>query len=168
MYFSVPENDSCDGAIEVTSLPILFKDTNKGATPDFTALAIDTCGVNWNTRGVWYNFIGSGAIVRLEYQLWSKANGYSQLSVFTGSCDKLVCVANVQGKAGGGLSPDFNALAAHEFLAEDGVSYRILLTGEKFDTSGDYEFKITEVYVPETWISMSKGMHLLEEYVPAV
>ena len=80
-----------------------------------------------------------------QYQLLSRSIGYSQLSIFTGSCIDLVCVANVQGAADYGYGSKLNGLAAKEFLAENVVNYRIILTGEHFDTRGDYEFKINEV-----------------------
>ena len=83
--------------------------------------------------------MGNGAIVRLEYQFLSEANGLSQLSIFTGSCGEgqLVCLANAQGEA-----------VVHEFLTEENEIYRILLTGEDFDIAADYEFKVSEYEVP--------------------
>jgi len=148
--YEVPVNDRCEGAIAVDpspNLPVLIKEDNRGATPDFTELTVETCGVNWNSRGLWYSLVGNGANVRLEYQLWSKANGLSQLSIFTGSCGEgeLVCFANAQGAADDSYSPDFNALVVHEFLAEEGIEYMILLTGEHFNTAADYEFKVSVI-----------------------
>ena len=72
--YETPDNDSCEMAFFANSLPVIFKGSTLGATPDFNDCNIDTCGVAWYTRGLWYRLEGHGAAVaRLEYQPYSKA-----------------------------------------------------------------------------------------------
>ena len=155
--YEIPPNDSCEGATSIDTLPTTFKGSIREATPDFDVLAIDTCGVNWYTRGVWYKLEGRGTVVRLEYQLNSMAdNGDSQMSIFTGSsCSsldqqkELECLHQVQGADHASYHTTVpNELAVHEFHANEGVVYWFLLTGERFDTVADYEFKVTQYEIP--------------------
>ena len=107
--------------------------------------------MDWYTRGVWYSLVGRGTVVRLDYQLWSDfGNGDSELSIFTGSCDDLVCVTNVQGADHPAFyASDYNnELAWYEFIAEQDKTFWFLLTGERFTAAADYEFTVSEYDIP--------------------
>ena len=147
---AIPENDSCEGSIEVSTFPSILKGSLLGATPDFDESTIDTCGNNFYTRGLWYGLVGRGKVVRLEYQLFSVANGNSKLAIFEGPCSisDAVCLESVEGNAGPYYSPQYNDLVVYEFLAKESTRYLFLLSGETFNTVGDYEFKISEYPTP--------------------
>ena len=152
--YDIPENDVCENAIEPVSLPVTLKGSTFGATPHFNELSIDTCGVDWYTRGVWYKLEGHDTVIRLEYQLFSQGNnGNSELIIFTGSsCANLNCIntAPIEGfdHVYGSEAHLDNELATHEFLAVEGETYWFLLTGETFNTVADYEFKLSEYEIP--------------------
>ncbi|KAL7489444.1 hypothetical protein ACHAW6_015061 [Cyclotella cf. meneghiniana] len=148
--YEVPSNDMCSQATEVTvspSTPFVEKGLSTlGATPDFDDSSIDTCEVDWYTRGVWYRISGHGAVVRIEYQLYSVGMGNSELAIFTGSCESLSCYDIVEGAAnyyGGG-----NELAEDEFIADEGQTYFVWLSGENFDASDTYDLTVSEYDIP--------------------
>ncbi|KAL7521657.1 hypothetical protein ACHAWX_006331 [Stephanocyclus meneghinianus] len=149
--YEVPSNDMCSQATEVTvssSTPFVEKGLSTlGATPDFDDSSIHTCVVDWYTRGVWYRIIGHGAVVRIEYQLYSAGMGNSELAIFTGSCESLSCYDIVEGAAnyyGGGN----NELAAYEFIADDGQTYFVWVSGENFDAAAMYDLTVSEYDIP--------------------
>ncbi|KAL3802613.1 hypothetical protein HJC23_011937 [Cyclotella cryptica] len=147
----IPSNDLCENAtkiVTVPQIPLILKGDTTGATPDFniTSVGIHGCvGMDWYTRGLWYQFTGKGTSVRLEYHMYSTGLGKSELSIFTGSCGDLVCVQNVDGEW---HYSDYNDMAAYEFFAVENQDYWFLLYGQDFKTVGTYEFKVTEYEVP--------------------
>lgn len=145
--YDIPRNDKCGEAIPVSPFPApeLVLGDNFGATPDFEADDIETCGVRWDSRGVWYSLEGRGTAVKIEYQLYSYHQGNTELSVFTGPCVDLTCVTNVEA---GQPWNEWNGLLVHEFFAKKGETYKLLLSGEHFMTRGQYEFKVSEYQIP--------------------
>eukprot|EP00804_Cyclotella_cryptica_P005445 CCRYP_002980-RA/>CCRYP_002980-RA protein AED:0.26 eAED:0.21 QI:0/0/0/0.83/0.8/0.66/6/0/1422 len=147
----IPSNDLCDNATKIATvpqIPLILKGDTTGATPDFniTSVGIHGCvGMDWYTRGLWYQFTGKGTSVRLEYHMYSIGLGNSELSIFTGSCGDLVCVQNVEGEW---HYSDYNDMTAYEFFAVENQDYWFLLYGQDFMTVGTYEFKVTEYEVP--------------------
>lgn len=148
--YEIPVNNECEGAISVSPYPVpeIMMGDNFGATPDFEVDDRETCGIYWDTRGVWYSIKGRGTIVRIEYQLNSYHQGKSELSIFTGSCDALKCAVNKEADSSPWYSAELNYLLVHEFFAEEGEHYKILLAGETFDTTGQYELKVSENELP--------------------
>ncbi|KAL7572869.1 hypothetical protein ACA910_004524 [Epithemia clementina (nom. ined.)] len=133
--FEIPVNDECSGAIAIPSsgngglLSYETEGTTAGALSDFEST---TCSLLSSSRGVWYSFVGSGRTVRLVYE-----TEFSQeLSVFSGTCSELECQEN------GGDSV--------EFVAEDGVTYYVLLSGSDFDNAGSFAFTLSELLASNT------------------
>jgi hypothetical protein len=151
MEYDLPSNDACSAAANVITAPGVtqpFSSTTLGATPDFIDTNVKFCacpGMNWYTRGVWYQLTGKGTSIRLEYQLYSYGIGNSELSIFTGSCGSLVCINNVEGLVDtvewNGISA--NGLAVHEFYAESDTIYYFLLYGANFGVASNYDFDVT-------------------------
>jgi len=83
-----PSNDNCTSAQNI-SCGNTVSGTLNGATPDFVTNCLQQ---NNGADGVWYSFTGNGSYVTL-----SMCNGLttfdSQLSVYSGECGNLVCVA---------------------------------------------------------------------------
>ena len=149
--YEIPSNDQCEDAKKIDSFPVTQKGSTFGATPDFAHSSDDTCGVNLYTRGVWHRLVGGGTIIRIEYKLFSKGhNGNSELSIFTGSCADLKCVQNVEGvdHIYSSEKNSYNELAIYEMFAMEGEEYSLLLSGEIFDTRGDYELKVSDYKIP--------------------
>ena len=118
-----------------------------GATPDFTELdlASTTCGVNWYTRGLWYRIVGRGAVVRIDYQLYSQDVGESQLTLSTGSCDNLSCIELLESNdRWNGINDNL----IFEFIAETGQVYFVRLSGLMFDTAAPFDFTVAEYDIP--------------------
>ncbi len=148
--YTTPINDKCEGSIEVSPFPVpeLMIGDNFGAMPDFDEYDADTCGVNWNSRGVWYSLIGRGTIVRVEYQLNSIRQGNTVFSLFSGPCGALKCVYNDEASQSLWSGDEYNDILIHEFFAEKEERYKFLLTGENMNTTGVHEFKVSEYEIP--------------------
>eukprot|EP01082_Thalassiosira_pseudonana_P005637 g5141.t1 g5141 contig19:16318-20671(-) len=145
----IPSNDNCEGAVDIdyASLPTISNGETYGGTPDFTDSSLNTCDMNWYTRGLWYRILGRGTVIRLEYQLHTQDLGDSVLSIFTGSCGDTD--RKCFGKALGDSNwYGENLPAVYEFLAEEGEMYSLLLSGENFNAAGKYDFKVSEYPIP--------------------
>ena len=148
--YEVPSNDECVKATDISvssAVSFVKKDLSTlGATPDFTEFSSDTCDVAWYTRGVWYSLVGHGAVVRVEYQLYSIGWGNSELSIFTGSCEAPSCYQRREGSYD--QWGDYNDVVAYEFIPSDGEQYLIWLSGANFNAAATYDFSISEYAVP--------------------
>ncbi len=65
------------------------------------------------------------------------------LAIFAGTCDFLNCVKNIEGNG------YYGRAATHEFHAEKGETYHILLSGKTEGTVGGYTFEVSEYALPE-------------------
>jgi hypothetical protein len=145
--YDVPSNDKCTGATEVSfssSNPFSDKGhSTLGATPD----DLPSCG--WfmtshnDARGLWYKIIGNGSEMKLEYQLHSEATGNSVLSIFTGSCESLSCSEELQGAAH--YDWGINDKISYDLVTEEGQTYWIWISGENAQTTGEYNFTVSEL-----------------------
>jgi len=109
-----PTNDDCATAIELAC-----NTTVSGSTVAAAADTAPTCdGVTVTSRGVWYTFTGSSRIVNLN----TCGSGYdTKLSVYSGSCGNLTCVA---------ANDDFCGLQSSvSFVPHQGVQYYVLVHG---------------------------------------
>lgn len=145
--YDVPSNDKCTGATKVSVSPSNpFSDTGHstlGATPD----DLPSCG--WfmtgyhDARGLWYKIIGNGSEMKLEYQLYSEATGNSVLKIFTGSCESLSCSEELQGSAH--YDWGINEKISYELVTEEGQTYWIWISGDNAETTGEYDFTVSEL-----------------------
>lgn len=87
-----PANDLCTNAASIQAGQTLIGTTND-ATPD----GLPSCGDdrnNTSTPGVWYRFKSSGQPVRIVADTCGEGTSFdTAISVFTGSCSKLECIA---------------------------------------------------------------------------
>lgn len=79
------ENDLCKDA-----LPISCDVTVSGLTTNATFDNVGTCGTSNTAPGVWYTFEATKDFVELS--TCNQASYDTKISLFTGSCDALVCV----------------------------------------------------------------------------
>ena len=128
-----PANDLCGDAITI-SVPSLTLGTTTGATIDAAPL----CGTSITTGGVWYEFtaLASGP------HTVSTCTGFfgydTKLSVYTGGCAGLTCVAGNDDSCSGGAS---GLLSTVNFAGTAGTEYLILVHGFASGT-GDFELTL--------------------------
>jgi hypothetical protein len=148
-YFTVtceelvaPENDLCDNAIDVGSLPASVTGTTVGASSD--ADEFDPCGIYSNdSPAVWYKVTGTGntltATLCNEY-----TDGYdwdTKISVYCAGCEYPICV--------GGNDDDYDCtfdtyLSTVEWCSELDTEYLIMVLGFGSDDYGNFQLDITE------------------------
>jgi hypothetical protein len=88
----IPVNDSCSGALVVSSYPYSYTQTDAVAATNNNGF-IAACPPEMND-GVWFTFTGDGS----EYTIKTKAigenyPGTNKVAVYKGSCGNLTCVA---------------------------------------------------------------------------
>jgi hypothetical protein len=81
----VPENDLCENA-----LPISCGETVSGNTSSATFDNVGSCGTSNTAPGIWYTFVATGDFVELS--TCNQADYDTKISMFTGTCEALVCV----------------------------------------------------------------------------
>ncbi|CAJ1921028.1 unnamed protein product [Cylindrotheca closterium] len=127
------ENDACDDARNIVSLPYQLADTTVGALPDFD---IETCGIEASAGGVWYTYTPSETrSIRVFVEITS---GYtrSYIRVFSGDdCDALTCLLY------SGFSPSTRDSSA-TFVGQAGVTYKVLVSTASY-TLGISSYTIT-------------------------
>jgi hypothetical protein len=138
---ATPENDAClNGIVLSSSNEETVVVSLAGSTPD----VIPGCSYAlFDAPGTWYQLDGQGKAISVS-SCSKSTNVASAISVFSGSCEDLLCVSE-------GI-PDYTCLDAVAskaiFLAEEGTTYFILLQSpESF--GGDVGLTITEVEGPE-------------------
>ncbi|KAL7573287.1 hypothetical protein ACA910_003431, partial [Epithemia clementina (nom. ined.)] len=130
--YDIPSNNECNSAIAIDaeSLPLEVQDSTVGTTPDFDVL---TCGLDPTSRGVWYSLVGSGLVTRVDY-IASLYDG--EVSIFRGSsCLVLECVVH-------------GSDSRVEWVAMEGVTYYILLSGADFRSVGSFGLMVTQYQIP--------------------
>jgi len=134
--YEIPQNDDCKNASVIESFPFSQRGTTIGATPDFD-LFDDRCGGGLDSRGIWYMFTGNDKVTTVSFSMPNLAYGTSsQLSLFSGSCNKLKCEA------------DFGGLDKVSFHAANGVNYWLLLSGTEFWAYGDFDLHVSQFEPP--------------------
>ncbi|MCP4123056.1 MAG: T9SS type A sorting domain-containing protein [Bacteroidetes bacterium] len=133
-----PENDLCEGAVEVGCGAVVSGTTIDATTTD----APDSyCGTAISAPGVWYYFAGNGDAV--TFSTCGTADYDTKLSVFEGDCSELSCV---DGNDDGSGCPGFTSELT--IVTDPGTSYYIYVHG--FSTStGNFDLSVTCVTPPD-------------------
>ena len=108
-------NDRCDEAIQLTIGGGPEFGTTLGATSDEL---LSFCGTPITAPGVWYSVDGSG--LATEVRLCEGTGFDTQVSVFQGSCENLVCI--------GGNDDFCGVRSVYGWDTEVGVTYYILVS----------------------------------------
>ena len=115
-----PSNDLCADA-----LPITCGATVSGTTVGATVDGATFCGTSNTAPGVWYSFTGNGDYITLT--TCSAVTNYdTKISVYSGSCAALTCVAGNDDDFACGFS-GFQSTV--KFLSTTGTNYFILVHG---------------------------------------
>ena len=78
-----------------------------------------------NRVGVWYEFVGNGRCLEAS----TESSQEKVVGIFTGTCDDLICAREER--------------YSDYFRAEEGVTYRIAVTGESY--RGPFTFSLQPV-----------------------
>jgi len=144
-----PSNDECDNAINVAVPSSTFGST-LGATfdPNAPSSCPDVTGfgdVFVTSAGVWYSIIGTGNTITVS--TCSPSTDYdTQLSVYCGCCDTLMCVGANDDDSGAQPACDLGGLnrkSTVSFCSVAGEPYLILVHGFGSNT-GNFELLVTD------------------------
>ncbi|MEJ2596261.1 MAG: zinc metalloprotease [bacterium] len=124
--FETAENDLCENAIEIECGDRVY-----GGTRFATHDGISSCATSITAPGVWYKFVATK--YRTNLSTCGDAYYDIKLSVFSGSCDDLECVA---GDDNGTVGCEDDAYLT--FNTVPGETYYVLVHGENDDTGGFY------------------------------
>jgi len=132
---SMQDNDDCSGAIALDladGQDVVEGSTASGATTDAES---GDCGAS-TAPGLWYSAVGNGAPMSAGL---CGSTYDTRISVFSGDCGALTCVANNDDSCG------LQSVAGWD--SEDGVTYLILVHG--FSTrSGDFTLTVDQEAPP--------------------
>lgn len=120
--FDAPPNGVCELAE-----PIAVGETVQGSSR-FAQKRLDLpfCGVSVESPGVWYTF----SVPDSEgFTVIARARGLDKVTVFSGSCDSLQCVAGEENRS------------SAAWIAQAGETYSILVHGQDGDV-GDFELSL--------------------------
>ncbi len=132
--YAQPANDACSGAIAL-SCGQTVTGSNATATNDVTP----ACGLSAPRKGVWYTITGTGGMITLS-TCSSTSNFDTQISVYTGACTALACVASNDNDPA--CSNYFGRLSTVSFNSTFGTVYRIMVSG-KLSSSGTFTLSAT-------------------------
>lgn len=126
-----PINEVCGSAVDLPVHSRVFGSTTGGAVD-----SVPFCGTPVSAAGVWYRAIGNGE--RLVATTTSAFTQFdTKLSVFSGECNALVCVA-------GNDDEEFGVLTSRvEWDSMDGAEYWLLVHGFG-DDAGEFELIVEE------------------------
>ena len=143
-----PSNDLCSNAEQII-VPMGGTGTGSGTTMNATTIdAPPDCGLrvdNGSSGGVWYTFTGTGTTLYQISTCNASTDFNTEISVFTGSCGALSCVAgnddNTTCSVGSG--PIFSASTVNVSLSST-TQYYVYVTGHS-SASGDFDLTISDM-----------------------
>jgi hypothetical protein len=133
----IQQNDDCTDADTITA-GVPMSGTTIGATFD----GLDECGTAITAPGVWYTIVGEGGMVFIA-STCDAATYDTKISVFSGTCGDLDCVAGNDDTPG---CSDFTSEIG--FPTTDGTDYFILVHGFSGDI-GDFILTVTSFPAPD-------------------
>ena len=145
----VPEQDgfSCDG-----SLPLeIGSSTFQSNTTLATSESIDLCTGTSAVRGVWHEFVGTGMTMKISV-CNEETDFDARISLFTGSCNGLSCVAYTQSVCG---ENDEILITTHV-----GVTYYLYIHGSDSVSIGNYLLTMEETVINDSCM-MASSIELL-------
>ena len=145
-----PENNACVDAIDVGTVADGVSISGTTEEASITNDENDSFCANYNTvnGGVWYSVVGTGLVI--EASTCSPDFGH-MISVFTGNCGTLECVATSNYKYCPGFGYSEGARVSWE--AQANVTYCVLVRG--YYDYGEFELTFAEFVPPENDICES-------------
>jgi hypothetical protein len=140
------QND-CSSAATITAGSTYTVSTIDGTLPATGCFQADSPNL---TAAEWYSYTNSGSsdeAITINTDLAANAGGDTRVSVFSGACASLTCIAaNDDVYYGGQNDPNNNFLSTVEFLAEVGETYYIVFDNN-WSPAG-FDFDVTSGAVP--------------------
>jgi hypothetical protein len=127
-----PAGDLCSEA-QAVAIPSQNSGSTANATLDVAPICADT--VAPTAPGVWYKVVGTGTLLTAS-TCNTTTNYDTKLTIYSGSCDNLVCVAGNDDAAG------CNLRSTVSWCGQAGVTYYILVHGYSTFT-GNYRLDIS-------------------------
>jgi hypothetical protein len=153
-------NDNCGSVITTLTDGSVVSGSTEGATPEANLTSFAACGID--SAGVWFKVNGTGSDLRATTCL-SGTDHPTQIHVFSGSCDSLLCIS-VEANNYAACS-DFDTAtnsATVNWETEEGVEYFILV-GSRDGSVGNFELSVTEFTpVPNDQCSSAVGFVIPE------
>ncbi|WP_326982868.1 hypothetical protein VUJ46_22390 [Chryseobacterium sp. MYb264] len=141
---AAPANDDCSGALEATSFPYHYSQTN-GAGSTNGAGFVTACSTGSND-GLWFKFLGDGTSVTVKATSTSAWD--HKVSVYSGTCGSLTCVGTADEGSG-----SVGTVEAYTFNSVPGAPYfvNVAYFSESTDGSeGNFDLSISSMGVLET------------------
>ncbi|CAJ1969764.1 unnamed protein product [Cylindrotheca closterium] len=140
--YDVPDNDSCDGATSVDTLPFELQVSSVGALPDYLPDSnLTTCLVDEEANGIWYSYTAT-ATRSIRAYVSGPNTADTVLRVFSGDCTALSCI----GKDG----PYWTGDAGWIWIGEAGVTYKLLVSEDNFGVGiSSFDLSIQDYDVPD-------------------
>ena len=140
--YEVPDNDRCENATVVGSLPTVLNGSTFGATPSLEGSTADDtpCGSDWDFHDVWYRFVGSGRIVSFDLTILNQQEATVwKMGIFFDSCTPIDCIDSTESK-------DINDL--HLLVEEGKVLYFRIFSGTSVMV-GDFRLSLSDQSIEE-------------------
>ncbi|MBV1923687.1 MAG: CUB domain-containing protein [Flavobacteriaceae bacterium] len=145
-----PANDTCAGA-----LPIACGDTVSGDTSLATNTGADTCTTTWTAPDVYYTFTDTGVAQDVILFTCDQAGYDTKISVFSGACGALVCVA---GNDDGPGCADFSSTVEFQTSGDGTTVYTVVVHGFNSSTGiFDLSMTCTDAPVPTCTDGIQNG-----------
>lgn len=142
----VADGFTCDG-----SLPLELGSTSiQSNTTAAPSASVDLCTGSSAVRGVWHQFIGTGMTMKISV-CNDETDFDARVSLFTGSCNGLSCVAYTQSKCG---DNDEILITTHV-----GMTYHLFVHGPDSVSIGNYLLTIEETAINDS-CAMSSSLEL--------
>jgi hypothetical protein len=142
----VADGFTCDG-----SLPLeLGSTTIQSNTTAAPSESVDLCTGSSAVRGVWHQFIGTGMTMKISV-CNDETDFDARVSLFTGSCNGLSCVAYTQSRCG---DNDEILITTHV-----GMTYHLFVHGPDSVSIGNYLLTIEETEINDS-CAMSSSLEL--------
>ena len=140
--YGVPDNDRCENATVVGSLPTVLNGSTFGATPSLEGSTADDtpCGSDWDFHDVWYRFVGSGRIVSFDLTILNQQEATAwKMGIFFDSCAPVDCIDSIESK-------DIHDL--HLLVEEGKVLYFRIFSGTSVMV-GDFRLSLSDQSIEE-------------------
>ncbi len=136
-----PANDLCADAVSV-AVGGTVNGTTLNSTLDQNAVDAGDCnGVTVGAKGVWYKVVGNGST--LQASMCNSLDPFdSQISVFCGPCENLVCVNADDDGCG---APGSGTVSQTSWCSENGREYLVLVHNFPGDLGGDFTLDIVDI-----------------------
>jgi len=128
---------ACDGSIPLDQGSTSMKSNTTNAPSELVGLCYGTSAV----RGVWHSFVGTGNTMKISV-CNEETDFDAQISMFTGSCDGLSCIAHTGSRCG-----ENNEILITTHV---GVTYYIFVHGPDSFSIGNYLLTIDETEINDS------------------